>query len=182
MSSGFTIFAGSANPSLARAMARALGVQVGACMVDRFPDGEVAVQLREPVRRREVFLVQPTSPPVNDHLIELLAFADACLVRMAEIKPDACIWTLDADFGVYRKNRRQTLALVTDPGWEGDPAAEPILIAAARYLAAHTPTPRAQRRPTTSPRRRRSRTRSRSRRSPSRSSRRSPVPRRPTPR
>jgi predicted nucleic acid-binding protein len=42
-----------------------------------------------------------------------MAFADACLVRMAEIKADACIWTLDKDFGVYRKNRRQTLALVT---------------------------------------------------------------------
>jgi predicted nucleic acid-binding protein len=42
-----------------------------------------------------------------------MAFADACLVRMAELKPDACIWTLDGDFRVYRKNRRQTLALVT---------------------------------------------------------------------
>lgn len=42
-----------------------------------------------------------------------MAFADACLVRMAELRPDACIWTIDADFRVYRKNRRQTLALVT---------------------------------------------------------------------
>src|SRR5690606_16432969 len=71
------MFAGWANPLLARAMARTLGIQVGACMVDRFPDGEVAVQLREPVHRKEVFVVQPTSPPVNDHLVELLAFADA---------------------------------------------------------------------------------------------------------
>jgi ribose-phosphate pyrophosphokinase len=47
-------------------------------VIDRFPDGEVMVQLREPVRRKEVFLVQPTSPPVNDHLVELLAMADAC--------------------------------------------------------------------------------------------------------
>jgi predicted nucleic acid-binding protein len=44
-----------------------------------------------------------------------MAFADACLVRMAELRPEACIWTLDADFRVYRKNRRQTLALVTPP-------------------------------------------------------------------
>jgi predicted nucleic acid-binding protein len=42
-----------------------------------------------------------------------MTFADACLVRMAELRPEACIWTLDADFRVYRKNRRQTLALVT---------------------------------------------------------------------
>jgi ribose-phosphate pyrophosphokinase len=74
----FTIFAGTANPMLAAAIARELGVEVGACAVDRFPDGEVAVRLLEPVRHKQVFLVQPTSPPVNDHLVELLALADAC--------------------------------------------------------------------------------------------------------
>lgn len=78
MSNKFTILAGTANPTLAAAIASELGIQVGACVIDRFPDGEVMVQLREPVRRKEVFLVQPTSPPVNDHLIELLAMADAC--------------------------------------------------------------------------------------------------------
>jgi predicted nucleic acid-binding protein len=41
-----------------------------------------------------------------------MSFADACLVRMAELRPDASIWTLDADFNVYRKNQRQTLSLV----------------------------------------------------------------------
>jgi uncharacterized protein len=41
-----------------------------------------------------------------------MAFADACLVRMAELHSDACIWTLDSDFRFYRKNRRQTLSLV----------------------------------------------------------------------
>jgi predicted nucleic acid-binding protein len=41
-----------------------------------------------------------------------MAFADACLVRMAELRPEACIWTLDADFRVYRRHRRQTLPLV----------------------------------------------------------------------
>jgi uncharacterized protein len=42
-----------------------------------------------------------------------MSFADACLVRMAELDADACVWTLDRDFQVYRKNRRQTLSLVT---------------------------------------------------------------------
>ena len=42
-----------------------------------------------------------------------MSFADACLVRMAELNADACVWTLDRDFQVYRKNRRQTLSLVT---------------------------------------------------------------------
>jgi ribose-phosphate pyrophosphokinase len=74
----FTIFAGTANRALAASIAHELGVRLGACSIERFPDGEVAVKLLEPVRRKEVFLVQPTSPPVNDHLIELLALADAC--------------------------------------------------------------------------------------------------------
>jgi ribose-phosphate pyrophosphokinase len=50
-----------------------LGAQVGACLVDRYPDSNVAVQLLETVRRKEVFLMQSTSPPVGDHLVELLA-------------------------------------------------------------------------------------------------------------
>jgi ribose-phosphate pyrophosphokinase len=74
----FTIFTGTANPALAAAIAGGLGIRVGACVVDRYPDGDVAVQLFDPIRRKEVFLVQPTAPPVNDHLVELLALADAC--------------------------------------------------------------------------------------------------------
>jgi ribose-phosphate pyrophosphokinase len=77
VSDKFAILAGNANPGLAAAIARELGVQVGASVVERFPDGEVAVRLLQPLCRREVFLVQPTSPPVNDHLVELLALADA---------------------------------------------------------------------------------------------------------
>jgi ribose-phosphate pyrophosphokinase len=74
----FTIFAGTANPALARGIARELGAQLGGCVVDRYPDDNVAVQLLESVRRKEVFLMQPTSPPASDHLVELLALADAC--------------------------------------------------------------------------------------------------------
>lgn len=72
------IFAGTANPGLAAAIAADLGMLVGGCSVERFPDGETAVRLLEPVRRKEVCLVQPLSPPVNDHPVELLAMADAC--------------------------------------------------------------------------------------------------------
>jgi len=101
VSQGFTIFAGTANPALAAAIARELGVQVGACAIDRFPDGEVAVQLLEPVRRKDVFLVQPTSPPVNDHLIELLALADACRRAAA-----ARITAIVPYFGYARADKR----------------------------------------------------------------------------
>src|SRR5919199_5458375 len=78
MTDDFLIFAGTANSELAESIARELGVRLGACAVASFPDGETSVRLDEPVRGREVFIVQPTAPPVNDHLVELLAFADAC--------------------------------------------------------------------------------------------------------
>jgi ribose-phosphate pyrophosphokinase len=86
---------------LAEAIACELDVQVGACTVDRFPDGEVAVQLLEPVRRKEVFLVQSTSPPVNDHLVELLALADACRRAAA-----ARITAIVPYFGYARADKR----------------------------------------------------------------------------
>lgn len=78
MADEFLLVTGSANPELAHAMARELGVRLSAAEIERFPDGELSVRLLEPVRRKEIFLVQPTSPPVNDHLVELLVMADAC--------------------------------------------------------------------------------------------------------
>ena len=68
---------GTANPRLAEAIAAELGVEPAACTVKRFPDGEVSVEIRESVRDRDVVIVQPTSPPVDPHLMELLALADA---------------------------------------------------------------------------------------------------------
>jgi ribose-phosphate pyrophosphokinase len=78
VNNGFTIFSGTANPALAQSIADELGTQVGNCVLERYPTGEVAVQILESVRRKEVLLMQPTSPPTNDHLIELFALADAC--------------------------------------------------------------------------------------------------------
>jgi ribose-phosphate pyrophosphokinase len=72
------VFSGTANPALAHLIARELDSQLGNCVLKRYPDGEVSVQIRKSVRHKEVFLVQPTSPPADDHLIELLALADAC--------------------------------------------------------------------------------------------------------
>lgn len=71
------LFSGSAHPDLARRVAEALGVPLGKALVDRFPDGEVRVRLLESVRGEDVYLIQPTCPPVNDHLMELLLLADA---------------------------------------------------------------------------------------------------------
>jgi ribose-phosphate pyrophosphokinase len=78
MTDEFCIFDGTAYPALAFSIARELGVGLSPSIVDRFPDGEVSVRLTGSVRRKEVFIVQPTSPPVNEHLVELIAFVDAC--------------------------------------------------------------------------------------------------------
>jgi ribose-phosphate pyrophosphokinase len=102
MSHAVAIFAGTANPALAMAISRELGVTLSACSIDRFPDGEIAIQLRESVRKKDVFLVQPTSPPVNDHLIELLALADACRRAAAER-----ITAVVPYFGYGRADKRQ---------------------------------------------------------------------------
>ena len=72
------IFSGNANKALAEDICRALGKKMGDGTVDHFADGEVAVSLYETVRGRDVFLVQPTCNPVNEHLMELLIMIDAC--------------------------------------------------------------------------------------------------------
>jgi ribose-phosphate pyrophosphokinase len=100
MSEG-VLFAGSAHPELATAIAQRLGLEPGACAVERFPDGETTVQLLETVRRKEVLLVQPTSPPVNDHLVELLAFIDTCRRSSA-----ARITAIIPYFGYARADKR----------------------------------------------------------------------------
>jgi ribose-phosphate pyrophosphokinase len=101
MINSFTIFAGRANVALATSVAVEMGARLGACSVERFPDGELSVRLDEPVRGREVLIIQPTSPPVNDHLIELLAFADACRRASA-----AHITAVMPYFGYSRADKR----------------------------------------------------------------------------
>nr|MBO2513080.1 ribose-phosphate pyrophosphokinase [Gammaproteobacteria bacterium] len=73
-----TIFSGNAHPQLAKDIAHHLALPVGRIAVGRFSDGEVNVEIMENVRGNDVFLVQPTCPPVNDNLMELLVMADAC--------------------------------------------------------------------------------------------------------
>ncbi|MGA0002042.1 MAG: ribose-phosphate pyrophosphokinase-like domain-containing protein, partial [Steroidobacteraceae bacterium] len=72
------VFSGNANPALAQDIARHLMQPLGRAVVGRFSDGETQVELIENVRGRDVFIVQSTSPPANDHLMELLIMVDAC--------------------------------------------------------------------------------------------------------
>lgn len=101
MMNDFVIFAGTANRELAASVARELGVELGACAIERFPDGETSVRLDELVREREVFIIQPTAPPVNEHLMELLAFADSCRRASA-----ARITAIIPYFGYARSDKR----------------------------------------------------------------------------
>ena len=71
------IFTGNANPQMAQAMADKLGVPLGKSDITKFADGEISVNIGETVRGADVFVVQPTCKPVNDHLMELLLMIDA---------------------------------------------------------------------------------------------------------
>ncbi len=72
------LFSGSANVELSREVARYLGIDLGPMVRKRFADGELYVQIQESIRGCDVYLIQPTCNPVNDHLMELLIMVDAC--------------------------------------------------------------------------------------------------------
>src|SRR4051794_6380184 len=71
------VFSGSAHPGLAREIAGFLGVQMGQARLRRFPDTEVSFQIDENIRGTDVYIVQPTSAPVDEHLVELMIMIDA---------------------------------------------------------------------------------------------------------
>jgi len=80
MSTGFgdlKVFSGSAHPSLVKEIADFLGIPAGQARLRRFPDSEVSFQIDENIRGADVFIIQPTSTPVDQHLMELLVMIDA---------------------------------------------------------------------------------------------------------
>lgn len=95
------LFTGNANPGLAHDIARHLMVPLGRASVGRFSDGEVNVELMENVRGRDVFILQSTCPPTNDHLMELLVMIDAARRASA-----ARITAVIPYFGYARQDRR----------------------------------------------------------------------------
>ena len=95
------IFTGNANPKLAEAVCKHLNISLGRCVVDRFSDGEVMVELMENVRGRDVFVLQSTCAPTNDNLMEIMVMADA-LKRASAGRITAAI----PYFGYARQDRR----------------------------------------------------------------------------
>jgi ribose-phosphate pyrophosphokinase len=96
-----TLISGRAHPRLAREIAEYLGVPLANVEIANFPDGETAVKLNHNVRGRDVFLIQPTGPPVNENLIELLILIDTCKRASAER-----ITVVMPYFGYARQDRK----------------------------------------------------------------------------
>ncbi|XP_044493668.1 ribose-phosphate pyrophosphokinase 1-like isoform X1 [Mangifera indica] len=95
------LFSGTANPALSQEIAWYMGLELGKINIKRFADGEIYVQLQESVRGCDVYLVQPTCPPANENLMELLIMIDAC--RRASAKN---ITAVIPYFGYARADRK----------------------------------------------------------------------------
>ena len=99
--SNFVVFTGNANRGMAEEIAHYLGTTLRDADVGRFSDGEVTVEIKQNVRTRNVFIVQPTCAPTNDNLMELLVMVDALKRASAE-----SICAVIPYFGYARQDRR----------------------------------------------------------------------------
>src|SRR5436305_475813 len=95
------IFSGRANPELAQRICEYLGLPLGKISMGNFPDGEISCKIDEDVRGRDVFLMQPTCPPVNENLMELLIMIDS-FKRASAFRVTAVI----PYFGYARQDRK----------------------------------------------------------------------------
>jgi ribose-phosphate pyrophosphokinase len=101
------IFSGNAHPKLAQDIARVLRLPLARAHVGRFSDGEISVEILENIRGRETFIIQSTSPPAAENLIELLVMADAAKRASA-----SRITAVIPYFGYARQDRRPRAARV----------------------------------------------------------------------
>ena len=101
MKNGLKILSGTAHPTIAHSICENLGVAPCAVTLDTFPDGETFVQINENIRGSDVFIVQPTCPPTNQNLMELLIMVDA--VRRASAHRITAVLPF---FGYARQDRK----------------------------------------------------------------------------
>ncbi len=99
--SNLAIFCGSANPELVKGICDSIGVQMRNAKISHFPDGETTVKVENDVRGNDCFIIQPTSPPVNENIMELLIYVD-CLKRASAKSITAVI----PYFGYARQDRK----------------------------------------------------------------------------
>src|SRR5213596_1166678 len=95
------VFTGSANRDLAERICKYIGVPLGQATISSFPDGETYVRIEENIRGHDVFIIQPTSPPTNEHLMELLIMVDAARRASADR-----ITAVIPFFGYARQDRK----------------------------------------------------------------------------
>ena len=101
MKKGLLVFSGTANPALGAKVTKFLGLDAGKIDINRFPDGEIDMKILEDVRGADVYVIQSTSPPVNENLMELLIMID-CLRRASAERITAVI----PYFGYARQDRK----------------------------------------------------------------------------
>ncbi|MGX2041975.1 ribose-phosphate diphosphokinase [Methylocaldum sp. MU1018] len=97
----FMVFSGNANPALAEGIVRKLNMRLGMATIGRFIDGEIAVEIEENVRGREVFVIQPTCAPINENIMELLVMIDAFRRSSASV-----VTAVIPYYGYARQDRR----------------------------------------------------------------------------
>src|SRR5205823_242753 len=95
------VFTGSANRDLAERICKYIGVPLGQATISSFPDGETYVRIEENIRGHDVFIIQPTCPPTNQHLMELLIMVDAARRASADR-----ITAVIPFFGYARQDRK----------------------------------------------------------------------------
>ena len=95
------LFTGRAHPALAKRICEYLGLPLGRAVMGNFPDGEISCKIDEDVRGRDVFIIQPTCPPVNENLMELLIMIESFKRASAER-----ITTVIPYFGYARQDRK----------------------------------------------------------------------------
>ena len=96
------LISGSAHPELAQEVSKVTGVNLTDCKISSFPDGETLVQINENIRGEDVFIIQPTSPPTNHNLMELLITVDAARRASAQ-----SITAVIPFFGYARQDRKE---------------------------------------------------------------------------
>jgi len=111
-SGGLKLFSGNGNMSLALEIARHLGINLGKSTVGRFADGEVNVVIHENVRGKDVYIIQPTCPPVNDNIMELLLMIST--LRRASARR---ITVVIPYYGYARQDRKMQVRKTRRCGW-----------------------------------------------------------------
>ena len=128
---GLKLFSGNGNLALSMNIARTLGINLGKATVGKFADGETHIQIHENVRGKDVYVIQPTCPPVNNNLMELLLMVStlnrASARRITVVIPYYGYARQDRKMQV-RKKRRNNTYLYLDITTFYSPLAHPILI------------------------------------------------------